>query len=353
MNPVRKRKGSSSDLPSRKRQRTEPDLRVTVTPYGTRSVQIGGPTPAPDVSVTVTPDRRRSVQIGRPTPIPEISVTVTPDGTRSVQLGKPLLVRSKRDIRNRTQTTSVTNEKSATVLDPDVRPTPVEDMEVVEATPSATATITSPPERPVAVATYSYATTYHHLSPESDRLQVMDDDHVWLWHNSHPDCYIQANGKTGEFIRHDGTRTGEFFLKANLFTKTPPAYGDDFWLTFDGRSYKVDNYIADEPDDRSAEYVPWEHIVQHLYDHFTDFSIKEAHTFWPSGTTEKDLLKHLVDALNKKGVVDALNQDDVTYRARVRRDPSNAIKTFFLDRPVAADDKFTPDQLSDLGDLIG
>jgi hypothetical protein len=304
------------------------------------------------MTITVTPDGRRSVQLGRPTPTPDISVTVTPDGRRSVQLGKPLLVRSKQDMRNRTA--PVTSEKSAALPAPDDRPTPVEDPRPVKATPSTAATITSEPERPLAVATYSYATAHPHLDSGNDRLQaIVQGDHHWLWHKSHPDCYILAEERTGEFIRYDESRTGEFFSKANLFTKTPPEYGNHFWLTFDGKRYKVENYATQEPDEEDAQKVPWEHIVQHVYDHFTDFSIKEAHTFWPSGTTEADLLKHLVDALNHDDVVDALEKDEVTYRAHIRRDPNDAIKTFFLDSPVAADDKFTPGQLSDLGDLIG
>ncbi|HEV8555466.1 MAG TPA: hypothetical protein VGR06_03595 [Actinophytocola sp.] len=352
MNPTRKRKAASSNLASRKKRRTEPDLRVTVTPSGTRSVQVVRPEPVPDLRVTVTPDGRRSVRLGRPTATPDLSVTVTPDGTRTVQLRKPTpLARTKRDLRDRTA--PVTIEKRAASPATDDQPMPVEEPVPVKETPTATTTIATQHEPPVPMATYSYATDNPHLKPDNDRLQVIVEGGNWLWHRSHPDCYILADGRTGEFIKYDGTPTGEYFSKANLFEKKSPDYGDQFWLTYRDERYDAQNYEVEEPDDENAQKVPWGHLVQHLYDHFTDFSIKEAHTFWPPGTTEANLLDNLVSALNHDDAVDAVKKDEETFPAHVRRGPNKAIKTFFLDRSVAEDDKFTPDQLSDLGDLIG
>jgi hypothetical protein len=86
--------------------------------------------------------------------------------------------------------------------------------------------------------------------------------------------------------------------------------------------------------------VPWRHIMQHTYAHMTDFDIKEAHTFWPPGTTEEDVLAALVADLNDN------NGEGIVWES------DYAIKTFFLWTPESPTDKYTADQMSDIGDLL-
>ena len=177
------------------------------------------------------------------------------------------------------------------------------------------------------------------LDPNSDRLQSFANGQG-LWHRSMPGCYIATD--TGEFIDFTSrTRTGHFFLKANLFRQRALDYGDDFYLVpidswFDARSFADSD--ANPP--AGAVYVPWRHIMQHTYDYMSEFDIKETHTFWPSGTTESDVLAALVDDLNNN-----------TGRTIVWQS-EHVIKTFFLRAPTDPSDKYTADQMSDLCDLV-
>jgi hypothetical protein len=190
-------------------------------------------------------------------------------------------------------------------------------------------------------ATFTYADSYG-LDPNSDRVQLMDDG--FLWHRSHPACYIMLENKDGQFVTGDGQPTGEYYLFADRMTGSAPEYGDEFWLVPVAGRFDVDSYSETDPDDPTAEHVPWGHIVQHLYDCFTDFDIKEAHTFWPVGTTEVEVLTFLVEALNNGNYSSRAG-------ATVRRD-GGVIKTFFLDKPINPEDKFTGAQMSDLSDML-
>jgi hypothetical protein len=81
-----------------------------------------------------------------------------------------------------------------------------------------------------------------------------------------------------------------------------------------------------------------------MYSHLSSFAIKEAHTFWPAGTTEAAVLADLVAALNNHGT-------SPTTGASIAWN-GNEIKTFFLRRTNNPQDRYTPDQLSDLNDLF-
>jgi hypothetical protein len=197
------------------------------------------------------------------------------------------------------------------------------------------------PERPTSDDDApDFADRYSELDRASDRLQDFAGG-AYFWHRSAPHCYIERS--TGEFTTADGQGTGQYFLKVNLFTGDELAYGNWFYLvpTATG-GWDVDSYAASEADasDESI-YVPWAHIMQHSYAHMTAFDIKEAHTFWPAGTTEAQVLGALVADLNATGGQNIAWVDD------------NTIKTFFLPGPVNAADKYTAAQMSDLSDMIG
>jgi hypothetical protein len=81
-----------------------------------------------------------------------------------------------------------------------------------------------------------------------------------------------------------------------------------------------------------------------MYSHLSSFAIKEAHTFWPAGTTEAAVLADLVAALNNHGT-------SPTTGASIAWN-GNEIKTFFIRRTNNPQDFYTPDQLSDLNDLF-
>ncbi len=194
-------------------------------------------------------------------------------------------------------------------------------------------------------ATFSYTAQYQHLNPQSDRVQEMATG--YLWHNSHPDCYVAQSPLTGEFMTHQGAPTGQFLLQLNLFALSAPAYGQHFWLFPDDMgNYDANSYSADNPGVDGAVSVPWQHILQHVYDHFTDLAIKEAHTFWPAGTTEDDVLGYLVDALNNGGTT------AIGGSATIAWSNATTIKTFFLNAPLSPTDKYSAGQMSDLVDLL-
>ncbi|HEX5403996.1 MAG TPA: hypothetical protein VFX16_17050 [Pseudonocardiaceae bacterium] len=172
-------------------------------------------------------------------------------------------------------------------------------------------------------------------------------DGGYLWTSSAPNHYIVASEGTGQFYDY-GTQqaTGYYYLNANWFAKSALDYGEEFWLIPDSNGkYNVQNYSGSEPSDGDSLYVPWEHIAQHTYKYINDFNIKEAHTFWPYGTTEEMLLGHLVKALNENGATSV-------GAARVAWDGDHALKTFFLNAPVNAYDRYSVDQMSDLFDLF-
>jgi hypothetical protein len=152
---------------------------------------------------------------------------------------------------------------------------------------------------------------------------------------------------TGEFITNQGVQTGQIFLQFNLFALTSPGYGESFWLYLNKDGvYDADTYADSGDGVEGAVWVPWAHILQHTYTHFTDLDIKETHTFWPPGTTEVNVLGYLVDALNNNGST-RLGGD-----ATIVPSSNTEIKTFFLDRPANATDKYTTGQMGDLVDLL-
>jgi hypothetical protein len=198
-------------------------------------------------------------------------------------------------------------------------------------------------EAPV-TQTFSYASQFTNLDSGSNRLQDMTSG--YLWHRSRPDCYLVEAPFTGEFFTNAGQATGQYYLNYNRFGWADPTYGQGFWLYHNSSGeYDVNTYSDSEPQgDDSRAWVPWNHIMEHTYAHFSGSEIKEVHTFWPVGTTEDDVLSYLVDALNNEGSTNQGGSATIVWAS------NNAIKTFFLDYPVSPTDKYTAPQLGDIVD---
>jgi hypothetical protein len=79
--------------------------------------------------------------------------------------------------------------------------------------------------------------------------------------------------------------------------------------------------------------------MQHSYAHIDSLAIKEVHTFWPPGTTEAQILNALVADLNAGG-------ESIVWTDNTR------IKTFFPGNAANASDRYSPDQLTDLGEAV-
>lgn len=122
-----------------------------------------------------------------------------------------------------------------------------------------------------------------------------------------------------------------------------PEYGDAFWLVpTKAGVYDPGSYASSNSGKPGSVYIPWKHLVQHLYDYFTDLQIKEAHTFWSPGTTEPALLDTLVAELNKSGSTGAI----LAWKS------AGVIKTFFPGKPASPTDKYTGDQISDVCSVL-
>lgn len=174
--------------------------------------------------------------------------------------------------------------------------------------------------------------------------RLTDAGDGWLTSGLYQGYYIHAADGQLYQPSADGTAmnpTGYYFLNVNLFTMQEPAFGNEFYLSPVSGQYTTTRSAADTGD-ADCVYVPWQHIVQHLYSHFTDLDIKEAHTFWPSGTTEDQLLTALVAELNTPG----------TSGGTLAWTNDTEIKTFFLSAARNAWDKYTGDQLSDVISLL-
>jgi hypothetical protein len=182
---------------------------------------------------------------------------------------------------------------------------------------------------------------YQGLNPDDHSYQLTSDEQ-WFWHPADPAILIKRG--TFEAFRTDGARG--FYKNAHLIKKAHgPQYGNGFWLRSkplgQGRAlFDVHEYAEGGPDADMAPgyiYVPWKHIVEHLYG-YTALSDKESHSFFPPGTTEAALLQYLVDALNsgrdkvQVGDVDA----GIQWEEHGRR-----IKTFFPWLQDGHPDKYT------------
>ena len=182
---------------------------------------------------------------------------------------------------------------------------------------------------------------YQVLNPQDPSYQLTSDDQ-FFWRPAEPGTLIRRG--TFETFHISGTRG--FYKNANLIRKDyEPAYGRGFWLKpqrgAQGRAvYDVNQYAeggprADQPD--GYIYVPWEHIVEHLYG-YTNMSDKESHSFFPPGTTEAALLQYLVDALNSGTDKVPVGGVDAGIAWAV---PGRVIKTFFRWLQNGDPDKYT------------
>ena len=183
---------------------------------------------------------------------------------------------------------------------------------------------------------------YQALNPQDNSYQLTSDDQ-FFWHPAEPGILI----KRGTFeMYHINGATG--FYKNARFIKHDHdiEYGSEFWLKpqpggAPGKMvYDVNEYTEGGPDDDLPPgyiYVPWEHIVEHLYG-YTNMGDKESHSFFPPGTTEAALLQYLVDALNSGTGKIPVGGVDAGIAWAV---PGRVIKTFFRWLQNGDPDKYT------------
>jgi hypothetical protein len=183
---------------------------------------------------------------------------------------------------------------------------------------------------------------YQTLNPQDFSYQLTSDNQ-FFWHPAEPGILIRR----GTFEMFHITNGAIGFYKNAHFIKHDHdiEYGSEFWLKpKSGKPvYDVNSYVAGGPDDdlpRGYIYVPWEHIVEHLYG-YTTMGDKESHSFFPPGTTEAALLQYLVDALNSgQGKVPVGGVDaGIAWEERGR-----VIKTFFRWLQDGHPDKYTAEE---------
>jgi hypothetical protein len=181
------------------------------------------------------------------------------------------------------------------------------------------------------------------LNLGNDRLQDITGS-SWLWHNSQPYYLLQLG--TLQFCQWADTQPlGTYYRNADRFTGDSPQ-STEFWLAKNADGDYTNDVHTSAPD-AECIWVPWEHLTQHLYQ-CCDLTTKEVHTFWPWGTTEDEVLGHLVDALNNYGTTGV---DGTT--ADVAFDGDDNVKTFFLRRPQGHQDVYSAGEIEDIANGLG
>ena len=182
---------------------------------------------------------------------------------------------------------------------------------------------------------------YRVLNPQDNSYQLTQGEQ-YFWHPADPGTLIER----GTFRTFHTSGEIGFYKNANFIRKDhDPEYGSEFWLkpkrleqgrpVYDVSEYTEGGRRADQP--QWYIYVPWGHIVEHLYG-YTEMSDKESHSFFPPGTTEAQLLQYLVDALNSgTGKVPVDGVDAGIQWAEFGR----SIKTFFRWLQDDHPDKYT------------
>jgi hypothetical protein len=194
----------------------------------------------------------------------------------------------------------------------------------------------------------SWIQSYPELNPDDPSYQSTGDG--YFWHRAEPGTLVEP----GTFVTYYVDGAQGHYKNAHLLTEAQnPAYGTEFWLLPVGASeddpptYSVGNYAYDDSADGSI-YVPWGHIVEHLYG-YCALQDKESHSFFPPGTTEVQLLQYLVDALNSGQDVVGVDGAD----AQIRWTDESCIKTFFRNLPDGHIDKYTIEEMTFVKDCLG